>query len=440
MQFQIEKLVYGGDGLTRLPADAKGRGKAVFVPFTLPDECVEAKVVESRSGFVRAKLERVVIASPERVHPVCEYFGRCGGCHYQHIDYAAQLRFKADVLRETLRRTAKVDLEHEIRMHGSEPWGYRNRTRMRIKHEPKFGLGYHRYNSHELFTVQHCPISSPLINRAIASIWSIGREGGVPNMVHGVQFFANHDDRSLLAEIYVHPGSTAKDCIGVASKLRTLLPAVEGVVVFADSPVEDEPRKPNPTGVEHSGVYDEFGSNHLAYEVAGHRYSVSGGSFFQTNRFLIDKLAHIVTGGCMGRTALDLYAGVGLFTLSLATSFENVIAVEASPRSFSDLRANIPAHVMPIQTTVEKFLAENVPKLEVELVVVDPPRVGLGEKTAQALGHISVSRVIYVSCDPATLSRDLRVLLGCGFRVEQIHLIDLFPQTYHIETVLQLVR
>ena len=439
MQFQIEKLVYGGDGLARLPADAMGRGKAVFVPFTLPDEWVEAKVVESRSGFVRARLERVVVASLERVDPVCEYFGRCGGCHYQHIDYAAQLRLKADVLRETLRRTAKVELEHEIRMHGSEPWGYRNRTRMRIQHEPKFGLGYHRYNSHELFTVQHCPISSPLINRAIASMWSIGSEGSVPNVVNGVQFFANHDDTSLLVEIYVHPRSSVKDCKGIAPKLRTLLPAIEGVVVFADS-LEDQPRQRNPPAVERSEVYDEFGSNRLMYDVAGHRYCVSGGSFFQTNRFLIDELVHIVTGGRMGRTALDLYAGVGLFTLSLATSFENVIAVEASPHSFSDLRVNIPANVRPIQTTAEKFLAEHVPKSGVELVVVDPPRVGLGEKTAQALGRIPVSRVIYVSCDPATLSRDLRALLECGFRVEQIHLIDLFPQTYHIETVLQLVR
>jgi len=440
LQFQIEKLVYGGDGIARLPADAKGRGKAVFVPFTLPNECVEARVVKSRQGFVRATLERVVVASPERVEPACEYFGRCGGCHYQHIDYAAQVRFKRDVLRETLRRTAKLELEHEIRVHGSEPWGYRNRTRMRMQHEPKFGLGYHRYNSQELFTVQHCPISSPLINRGIASLWSMGREGRVPKMLYGVQFFANHDDTALLVEIYVHPSSSAKDCEGFASKLRTLVPAIGGVVAFVNPPVEDEPRQRDLALVERPGAYDKFGSNRLMYDVAGHRYCVSGGSFFQTNRFLIDELVHIVTRDCAGRTALDLYAGVGLFTLALAKSFEKVIAVEASPHSFSDLRVNIPSNVSPIRATAEKFLAEHSFKSGVDLVVVDPPRVGLGERTAQALGRIPVSRVTYVSCDPATLSRDLRVLLECGFRVEQMHLIDLFPQTYHMEAVLQLVR
>ena len=136
LELQIEKLVYGGDGLARLPADERGRGKTVFLPFVIPGEQVEATVTENRSGFARARLDTIVTPSPDRVVPQCPYFGKCGGCQYQHIDYAAQLRFKADILRETLRRTAKLELEHEIQLHASEPWDYRNRTRVRVQHDP----------------------------------------------------------------------------------------------------------------------------------------------------------------------------------------------------------------------------------------------------------------------------------------------------------------
>ena len=172
----------------------------------------------------------------------------------------------------------------------------------------------------------------------------------------------------------------------------------------------------------------------------GHDYRVSGGSFFQTNRYLIDTLVQIVVADRKGRGALDLYAGAGLFTAQLARNFDTVLAVESSPHSFADLRHNVPSNVKCIRSTTEKFLAERAAKLAPDLVVVDPPRAGLGEKTARALGRMTVPRVTYVSCDPATLSRDLRILLEFNFRVEQAHLVDMFPQTFHMETVLHLVR
>ena len=439
MHLDIEKMVYGGEGLGRLPSDAKGRGKAVFVPFVLPGEQVEALIVEARSGFARAKLDRVLAPAAERTEPGCQYFARCGGCHYQHATYHAQLRFKTDILRETLRRTAKVALEQEIQVHASEPWAYRNRTRMRLQHEPQFTLGYHRYNSHELLPVEACPISSPLINQAIAAIWETGREGTVPKIIHGMQFFANDDDKELLMEAHVHPGGVAKDWEQFASRLRAAVPQVVGVVEFVTSPAKDEWSRHAPPSAE-ARSFRGCGGKSLTYHAVGHHYRVSAGSFFQTNRFLVNQLVQVVTAHRSGKTALELYAGVGLFTLALAQSFEHVIAVEASPHSFADLQVNAPANVKPIRATTERFLAERAVNSELELVVVDPPRAGLGQKTARALGHMPVSRVTYVSCDPATLSRDLRVLLECGFRVEQAHLVDLFPQTFHVETVLHLAR
>ncbi len=139
--------MYGGDGLARLPADDKGPGKTIFLPFVIPGEKVEASLVETRPGFARARLDQIVEASAERVESGCPYFGRCGGCQYQHIDYPAQLRYKTEILRETLRRTAKLELQSEIQVHAAEPWRYRNRTRMHVQSEPEFHLGYHRSGS-----------------------------------------------------------------------------------------------------------------------------------------------------------------------------------------------------------------------------------------------------------------------------------------------------
>ena len=215
----------------------------MFTPFVIPGEKIEASAVETRPGFVRAKVDRVIAASPDRVEPQCPYFARCGGCHYQHIDYAAQLRYKADILRETLRRTAKFELPNEIVIHSAEPWHYRNRTRMHVRHQPEFALGYFRYNSHELLAVEKCPISSPLINQAIAAVWTLGREGVIPETLHGMQFFCNHDDSKILLEVYIRPESDPKGCERFGTALHESLPQLAGVVVFVTSAVEDESRR-----------------------------------------------------------------------------------------------------------------------------------------------------------------------------------------------------
>ncbi len=410
------------------------------MPFVIPGEKVDVTLVETRPGFARAHLNQIIDPSSERIEPGCPYFGRCGGCQYQHIDYPAQLRYKTEILRETLRRTAKLELQSDIEVHAAEPWHYRNRTRMRIHTTPKFLLGYHRSASHQLLPVEQCPISSPLINDAIRAVWTLGNEGAVPASVHGIQFFANHDDQQLLIELYVRPGNNARECQPFAAALHRLMPAVQGIVVFASSSVDDDSRQFAPLTSVHSQQGQAIGGGTMQYRVADHEFRVSAGSFFQTNRFLIEELARVAIDGQKGRAALDLYAGVGLFALSLSRRFDEVLAVEASPQSIADLRQNAAANVKPIRATTEAFLSERGERLAPDLVIVDPPRAGLGEKTARMLGRMSVPRVTYVSCDPATLARDLRVLLESGFRVEHAHLFDLFPQTAHLETVLHLVR
>ncbi|PYX46121.1 MAG: 23S rRNA (uracil(1939)-C(5))-methyltransferase RlmD [Acidobacteria bacterium] len=446
MLLTIEKLIYGGDGLSHLLADDHGRGKAVFVPFVLAGENIEATVTEQKPGFARARADSIVEASRHRIQPGCPYFARCGGCHYQHASYDHQLESKKEILRETLRRMAKLELPFDIEVHPSPPWNYRNRSRLQVRVSPTFTAGYFKMASHELLGVEECPISSPLINRGIASLWQSGRAGKVPDGVREIEFFANAADTELLVEVNCARTARRAAVRSWAEDWRSSLSEIAGVVAF---------REPNP-GDRKAGAQEILvtaGAAFLMYETQRAAYRVSAGSFFQTNRYLIDELVKIVTAGQSGELALDLYAGAGLFSTALAGDFHHVFSVEMSQTSSADLAYNQPPNGEVVQATAEQYLAraENPQKAgkgavvsnevhKPDLVIVDPPRSGLGERVAQRLAKLGTPRICYVSCDPATLARDLVPLLAADYRVEKVHLVDLFPQTYHMESVVHLVR
>jgi 23S rRNA (uracil1939-C5)-methyltransferase len=433
LQLTIEKLVYGGDGLARMPADEHGPGKAVFVPFVLEGERIEACLLEQKRGFARAKLETILQASPQRQEPFCPHFLRCGGCQYQHTTYAHQLEIKAAILKENLRRIAKIELEAPITIHPSPPWNYRNRSRLQVRTVPDFTLGYHKFGSHELLPVEECPISSPLINRAIAAFWQLGRAGAVPDGIHEIEFFANADDSQVLIEASCEPGIPSTPIREWADVLPTTLPEIAGIVVF-------KARSSRATGTAEPKQMAASGARELIYHTDNASYRVSAGAFFQVNRHLVNELVEIVIDRYSGKTAMDLYAGVGLFSTTLSRRFAQVIAVESSQTSHADLLHNSPANVKAVRATTADFLRSPDGKLRPDLVVVDPPRSGLGESVVQSLVGLGAHRMIYISCDPATASRDLGRLLSAGYRIEQVHLVDLFPQTYHLESVLHLAR
>jgi 23S rRNA (uracil1939-C5)-methyltransferase len=446
LQLTIEKLVYGGDGLARGDAAEQGRRPAVFLPFVLPGEVVEARVIERKPKLLRARAERIVEASPARVEPACPYFAKCGGCQYQHAAYECQLQSKAEILTETVRRLAKVE-PPRVEAHGSPPWSYRNRTRLKVRSveaaggetRRSFALGFHRPGTHELLAVEQCPISSPLINRAIGALWKLGRAGLVPEPVQEIELFANAQDDALLAEVTLPEAAWKRRwqrSLGeFSAALRQALPETAGVAAFCRMANGELRRAEVPDAFRES-----LGSAELRYHVAGGEYLVSAGSFFQTNRHMAETLAELVAGGRSGQSAMDLYAGVGLFTLPLARRFERVTAVEAAESSVADLRRNAPANVRCLAETTERYLAALAAGTTVDLVVADPPRAGLGERCAQLLTRLAAPRITYVSCDPATLARDLKALTAGGYRIEQMHLVDLFPQTFHLESVTQLVR
>ncbi len=416
------------------PPMIAARGKPCLYRLCCPAKPWKPACAKRSQGFARSRLDEILTASSRRIDPPCPYFLRCGGCHYQHTDYEHQLELKAAILKENLRRIAKLELDTELHIHPSPPWNYRNRSRFKVQTAPEFAVGYYKFNSHELLAVEECPISSPLINRALAAAWQLGRAGQIPPGVQEIEFFANGDDTQLLAEVYCLPETAIEP---FSAELKSALAEISSVVFFAARSARAEAQ---------GDAKQLGGAGHLIYTTKLASYRVSAGAFFQVNRHLTDELVDIVVHGHRGGdagatgTALDLYAGVGLFASVLNREFERVIAVESSPTSHADLLYNSPANVKAVRSTTEQYLENAAGKLRPDLVVVDPPRSGLGEKVIKGLVMLRAPRITYVSCDPATLSRDLARLLQSGYRVEEAHLVDLFPQTYHLESVFHLVR
>lgn len=433
MLLSIEKLIYGGDGLARTAPGPDGRSMAVFVPFVIPGEKVEAGIRQQKPGFARADSAQIIESSPDRIEARCPYFQRCGGCHYQHISYERQLEFKTQILRETLQRIAKIELKDEVRLHPSPPWNYRNRTRLQVRTASEFALGYFRFGSHEFLPIHECPISSPCINELIGRLTDL-KGLGCPSTIEEIEFFATADDDRMLASAFCHRDAPAQALSAWAESLAGEFPFIAGASFFSSRrSAEDE-------DASEARLLTQTGATFLSYKTESAEYRVSAGAFFQVNRYLIDDLISIVAGSAQGELAFDLYAGGGLFSVPLAEKFHHIFAVESSLTSLHDLRQNVPASVKAVGARTEQYLGSRTARKRPDLVVLDPPRAGAGKAVTRSLVELGPQRIRYVSCDPATLARDLVPFLSAGYRIEETHLFDLFPQTFHIETVMLLAR
>jgi 23S rRNA (uracil1939-C5)-methyltransferase len=363
----------------------------------LPGERIRAQAVQEKPRLVRARAIEVLEPAAERVTAPCSYFARCGGCHYQHAGYAFQLAAKRAILIEELRRLGKIEPPEEIRMVAGEPWGYRNRAQLHIE---KGRIGYWEPRSHKLCGVERCPIGSPKVNEVIGMLNAMLHDPRWPRFIRSLEIFTDEQQVQL-------------------NVLETERPVARR---FFDWCAETVP------GLV-TGVLD--------YD---RRFRVSGTSFFQVNRFLLHQLVETAVAGATGETALDLYAGVGLFSLELGREFREVVAVESGSAAVRDLQVNAEraglANVKAEQHTVEEYLCslEHTP----DFVLADPPRAGLGKAVVRRLIELQPPEITIVACDPATLARDLAALLAAGYRVEDLTLVDLFPQTFHLETVVRL--
>ncbi len=447
LRLRVEKLVYGGDGLAHDPD-----GNAVSVPFSLPGELIELRTLPlnmprgEREGVEDAL--HLVEPSADRVAPRCVHFGRCGGCQLQMAAYPAQLRAKAEILRDLLGGAGLRDLP-ELEMLGSPaPYGYRNRIRLRARRgegDGRLNLGYSRRGTREFLPVSMCPIAAPVLWRAAEAVMALAAKQGDRALREAdvwleaaaeVEFFCTADEARVQVTLLC-PGKSPRDGASfarMAEALQKLLPELSGcgaVRVDAQSGRVIE-------------TVAAWGAGGLPYPVNDELYWVSRGGFFQVNRFLLPTLVDLVCDEHAGGLAWDLFAGVGLFSRVLARRFAAVTAVEQHPGASLDLRGALrklgPQH-RTVEATTLDFLRRAVLERErPELVVLDPPRAGAGVEACQLLARLAPRQIAYLSCDPTTLARDLLVLTQSGYGIRTLHLIDLFPQTYHLETLAVLHR
>ncbi|MGD0892433.1 MAG: 23S rRNA (uracil(1939)-C(5))-methyltransferase RlmD [Terracidiphilus sp.] len=431
---EITKPVYGGDFLARV------EGKAVFVPLTLPGEQTRVRVRQNKRGYAAAEAEQIVTIAPERIAPACQHFGACGGCHYQHADYETQLEFKRAILLETLTR-ASVQIPGEVAILSADPWQYRNRIRLAF--DDNGNPGYRGRRSHAVIPIRECPIATPLLLHAAQVFADVARAAAPSLLVTELALFCDPAQAALQASIFT---SIARNhhFDRLIHAWRERVPALIGAELLLESRKVKNGEAPRTVA--------QWGGGSLTYRAAGFDYRVDSGAFFQVNRWLVDALVDRVTCGQKGSLAWDLFAGVGLFARALTANFTRVVAVESASSATQALAANLKGtRGAPVRSTTLDFLQSHLPNAHrlnlttpdspiPDLIVVDPPRTGLGSEITALLVRVAAPALVYVSCDPATLARDLNALLKGGYEIESITLADLFPQTFHLETVVHLRR
>jgi 23S rRNA (uracil1939-C5)-methyltransferase len=385
IEVTTERLAYGGEAIARF------EGLAIFIPLAAPDEQLRVRIVERKKNFARAVIESILNPSPSRRTPPCQYFGACGGCQLQHLDYASQLAEKTGFIRDALKRIGGIDWQDEIEMRSAAEFGYRLRAQIKVALDEKDELviGFNQANSHRVCDVESCPILMPQLNESFQKAR------------------VELQRRSKEFNEYINEFEIAGDGRQVVT----------------------EPQ-----------FYD-FETDELRREINGLVYHFSPTVFFQANDLLIDEFVKEATQDESGELAVDLYAGVGLFALQLAPRFTRVIGVEVHSESvefaLKNRAINEIKNVTFNHTQTDSWLQDYIRQpthTTPDLIILDPPRIGAAE-AMNLIATLAPARINYISCDPATLARDLKTLTASGYRLRRIIGFDLFPQTYHIESI-----
>ncbi|NLV73826.1 MAG: class I SAM-dependent RNA methyltransferase [Chloroflexi bacterium] len=397
---RLRAIAAGGDAIGEVG------GKTAFVPLGIPGELVRLQVSREYPRYVAAELTEILEPSPDRVAAPCPYFGRCGGCQWQHIRYARQLELKRQIVADAMARIGKLPNAEVLPVLGmNEPWGCRNNVQFEVL--PSGMLAFKAFHSHAAVEIDRCLITQPVLNELAVVLRPLPE--GIQRAV--LRCGVNSGERLILLEGYRPPKSVAADVECVYRNPKGALQALSG-----------------------KGVLHE--------QLGGRRWQVSAGSFFQVNTaqaevLLAEVRKRLPEGGDL---LVDAYCGVGTFALSLAERFERVVGIESAPSAIEDAMVNGAGdpHVRFRRGTTESELSG---ALEPGCTMIcDPPRAGCGPAVLRAMAEAEVGMIVYVSCDPATLARDLATLASLGYAVGALQPVDMFPQTAHIECVVALSR
>ena len=398
----LTAFTYGGDVMGRLED-----GRAVFVPFGLPGERVRIRLTEEKRSFARGELVEILEVSPRRIVPRCKHFGVCGGCHYQNLPYEEQLQIKTEILRDQLTRIGRIENPPVQDMIASpNSWNYRNHVQFHLTKEGKLGyVGAGTSFAKGIMPITECYLPETAIN-------------------------------ALWPQLEFEPGTNIERVSLRAGKENDLM-----LILESDSP--ESPELEIEAGISVAHLFDEntlviAGNDYIVISVLGRDFRVSAGSFFQVNTVMAEKMVqHLLTSlpVSLSATLLDVYCGVGLFSAFLAPKCKKVIGVESSPSACEDFAVNLDE--FDNVELYEGLAEEIIPHLEAkpDIILVDPPRAGLEKRVVDGILKLNPRMISYVSCDPSTLARDAKRLIEGGYQLKQVTPFDLFPQTYHIESI-----
>lgn len=402
MEVTIERILPGGLGL------AHAEGRTVLVALAAAGDRLRVRVDRVKGNVSFAAIEEVIAASPERVEPPCPYFGRCGGCDFQQMNYDAQLNAKAEIIKDCLRRLGRIEDIPAFQITGTpDPWHYRSRAQWQYD-ALRQRLGYFESGSREVCDVAECAVLVPQLQQTLETLRQGMNDGSIAD---------TRDFRAV----------TGDDGVSIAPPS------------FSESQTSPAVRD-------------------ITRTIHGESYRLNAESFFQANDALLPQLIDAALGEAKGKTAVEFYCGVGLFTLPLARRFTEVIGVESDPAAAKFARAslataglaNVEISTRDVGVWLDDVRRHDLSRLsqtsaaalqnEIDFVLLDPPRVGAESRVIAGVLGLRPQWIAYVSCDPATLARDLKKLIAGGYRLTSISAFDMFPQTHHVETVAQLVR
>ena len=407
-ELTLTTLTYGGDAMGRLddPLATTG-GRAVFVPFGLPGEHVRVRLTAEKKNFARGEIVEILEASKDRIQPKCIHFGECGGCRYQNLPYEKQLIAKTEILIDQLKRIGKIENPQVQAMVACpNPWNYRNHIQFSLYHDGR--LGFQMPHSNQVLPISECHLPEPSIN-------------------------------SLWPQLKFDPGTDIERV-----SLRT--GNEDDLIMTLESNSPEPPELEIEAGISVTHLYEEntvviAGTDHMVMRVRERDFKVSAASFFQVNTIMTEKMInHLLTSlpVSMSTTLLDIYCGVGLFSAFFAPKCGRVIGIESSESACEDFVLNLDEfdNVELYEGLAEEVLPGLVGQIgNLSYTIVDPPRAGLDKQVVDEILKLGPQMIAYVSCDPSTLARDAARLINGGYKLKEVTPFDLFPQTYHIESI-----
>ena len=407
-EITLEKLTYGGEAMGRLSDPTGAGGRAVFVPFGLPGETVRIQLTQEKQNFARGEILEILKPSPDRITAKCKHFTQCGGCHYQNLPYEKQQLAKADILRDQLQRIGKI--ENPIvqpTVASPKQWNYRNHVQFHLTDDGKVGFINARGNA--TLPIEECHLPEPTID----------------TFRNDLQF----ESRMNLERVSLRSGTD------------------DDLMLILESETEETPELEIEADISIVHIYEDHpvviaGSNALTIQILGKDFHVSAPSFFQVNTPMAEKMvqhlqAQLPTPDSQF-TLIDLYCGVGLFSKFFASKYAKVIGIESATSSCEDFAINLDEfdNVELYEGAAEEILPALAPQLTEPIhMIVDPPRAGIDKFAIDAILQINPQVIAYVSCDPSTLARDAARLIKGGYTLQNVTPFDLFPQTYHIESI-----